>query len=484
MNSAEDQPERVLALRVPACEPTNTPVEHRRQAERLWQDLLVAAQRAVPGAITIEPGYCVMRARGPTRYYGSETAAASALLQSINALLTDSLRVGVAVGVASGRFAAIQAAKGKESDPYLQIPLPGVHLVERAHTADFLSGLPIACATSEDLTAVLVSLGIHTLGAFAALPEQAVHERFGSAALAAQRRARGLGEPHRTEVEVGAPARDLSVSVEFEPPLAGIDQLAFACSGSAEQFVHGLRALDLVCTELRVELIDDTATSHARSWSHPTNFTAVDIVNRVRWQAATLPLALERGGAGIATVRFEPERTALAAAHEPGLWNNAPTERVHHQLTRVQSLVGPDGVGTGAIVGGRTSSARQQFTPWGERRTPATITGPWPGQLLGPLPNLLCPDSPPVALLDEHSARIVIDADELFSGIPAYLHITESERRRVRGWSAPWPLQERWWLERNEDTLMYRMQIECDDGSAWLLRYTSAAAWAVEGRYS
>src|SRR5690606_19720894 len=105
---------------------------------------------------------------------------------------------------------------------YLLTPSPEVRLVETEHTAAFLSGLPIACAAAPDLAAVLVGLGIHTLGAFASLPEQAVRERFGQAAHAAHRRARGLGEPHGAEVRAGVPQRDLSISFEFEPPLAGI----------------------------------------------------------------------------------------------------------------------------------------------------------------------------------------------------------------------------------------------------------------------
>lgn len=490
--STEDQPERVLLLRVPACEPEHTPPEYRTQASRLWQSVFAAVQHAVPGAVELTPGHCAMRARGPTRYYGSEEAAAQAVLSRIDEAIGDAaggaykdgITEGVAVGIANGSFAAMQAAHGRQNDPYLSVPSPGVHLVRSEHTAEFLSGLPIACVAREELAVVLLGLGIHTLGAFASLPEESVRERFGAEAYAAHRRARGLGELHSEEVKAGTPPHDLSLSFEFEPPLSGVDQLAFACSTHAEKFVRTLARLGLVCTELRVELIDDTSTSHVRAWSHPANFTATDIVNRVRWQAAKLPLASERGGAGIAAVRIEPERTALAAAHEPGLWNNAPAEKVHHQLTRVQSLLGPESVGTGVVVGGRVNSNRQQFTPWGTEQAPATPLGPWPGHLTGPLPNLLCPKGALVTLLDGQHRSITIDDDELLSGAPVFFGAASLPQLRVRNWSAPWPLRERWWEADAADTLIYRLQVELDDGAAWLLRFTPAQGWTAEGCYA
>ena len=49
--SPEDQPERVLLLRVPACEPERTLPEYRTQMNRLWQSVFAAVQRAVPGAV-------------------------------------------------------------------------------------------------------------------------------------------------------------------------------------------------------------------------------------------------------------------------------------------------------------------------------------------------------------------------------------------------------------------------------------------------
>lgn len=502
MSTEKDQPTRVIVLAAPACAPERLAPEQQFRVARLWDEAFEAVQGTVPGAVQLRQGRCAMRARGPTRYYGSEAEAARVLRARVAELLRDELSDSLAVGVASGRFTAEQAAltdtrgdsaaQAHAGTPSLLCPSPGVRLVPAEQTVEFLSGLPIACAADEQLTPVLLSLGIQTLGAFAALPEHSVLQRFGRAAQLAHRRARGLGEPHGAEIGSGTPRHDLSVFFEFEPPLAGVDQLAFACASHAEKFVQGLGEHALVCTELRVELVDDNVSSHERIWSHPANFTASDVVNRVRWQASALPYAPDRGGAGVAAVRITPERTSPAAAHEPGLWNDAPSERVHHQLTRVQSLLGPEGVVTGVLTGGRVSTDRQQFVPWGSTRTrhasqgPAASahTAPWPGKLPGPLPNLVSTETIAVALLDAHGASVTLDGDELFSAAPSSFRVAGEPPRQVRTWSAPWPLRERWWDSNEPREASYRMQLVLEDGEAWLLRYAAASGWAVEGRYA
>lgn len=514
MSSEKDQPARMLVLVAPACEPERVAPEQRLRVSRLWDEAFEAVQRTIPGAVQLRQGCCAMRARGPTRYYGGEAEAAQVLLGCVAELLQGEFDEGLAVGVASGRFTAEQAAlmdirdhphaqdhrharshgatQAHTGAPDVLCPSPGIRLVAAERTSAFLSGLPIERAADEHLAPVLAGLGIRTLGTFASLPEDSVLQRFGTDAQLAHRRARGLGEPHGAEITSGAPRHDLSVSFEFEPPLEGVDQLAFACSGYAENFVRGLGEHALVCTELRVELIDDTATSHERRWSHPANFTASDVVNRVRWQAATLPQAPDRGGAGVAAVRITPERTSPAAAHEPGLWNDAPSERVHHQLTRVQSLLGPEGVATGMITGGRVSTDRQRLVPWGSKRThhsghgsaARSNAGPWPGRLQGPLPNIVSTDAIAATLLDAQGATVTIDADELLSSTPSSFCVAGEAPRRVHNWSAPWPLREHWWSPSVSGEASYRMQLVLEDGQAWLLRYTAHSDWSIEGRYA
>lgn len=477
--------EREARMRCPelAVHPHNPEVDARR-----FTPVLAAIDRVTPGVEAIRPGLCVVRARGPARYYGDEGKAAAAIVSHLTHLGVPEVRVGIA----DGRFAAEQATRAAPEDPGVRAPAPGVRIVAADATASFLSPLPVSRAANTAFAEVLVGLGISTLGALAALPEEAIRQRFGAPGLAAHRRARGLGAAHAAEVQPHTPPPEFATRVHLEPPLNASDQLAFACSRHADDLHRTLIGHGLVCTELRVELLDDLGVRHERVWAHPTHFTTADIVNRVRWQAATVPQQAGRENAGIAEVRLTPARTAEAARHEPGLWNTAPDERVHHHLSRVQSLVGHDGVGTGELTGGRRLDERQRFVPWGTRperqQRSRARHGPWPGHLEGELPTTVFTAPLPVELLDRAGIPLTADANDLLSGTPARLRVEgRTIPAGVQAWSAPWPLRERWWAGSGAST---RLQVLLADGDAWLLRFEdrgspgARAWWVAEARYT
>ncbi|MBN9612606.1 MAG: DNA polymerase Y family protein, partial [Actinobacteria bacterium] len=213
--------------------------------------------------------------------------------------------------------------------------------------------------------------------------------------------------------------------------------------------------------------------------------------------AGAVPRDPERGGSGIAEVRIAPVRTARAADHEPGLWSTAPDERVHHHLSRVQSLLGHEGVGTGELMGGRLSSDRRRLVPWGTEPLSQRGSrgggvpfrsrgGPWPGRLPGATPSAVFAEPRPAALLDCDGAAVGIDAEHLFDAEPARFGIGgKLLASPVHGWSAPWPLRERWWVSQSEGAaLRYRVQILLEDGDAWLLRYEEPTGWSAEAHYA
>lgn len=518
-----ERPERAMVLRIPELDaegmraegmraegtaPERVSAEERARAaaerERRWAQAILAVEALMPGVEPLRSGWCALRARGPARYYGGEAAAAAVLVGCARELGFGE----AAVGVASGVFAAEQAARAVEGDPGTEAAAPGVRIAAPEETERLLAPLPVSRAADDELAEVLVGLGIRTLGAFAALPEGAVGERFGAAGLAAHRRANGCpqrpalgwGGSRVPEVSPREPPPELAVRFAFEPPLDGSDQLAFASSAHAEALVRRLVSRGLVCTELRVELVDEAGSRHERLWAHPARFTAADVVNRLRWQAAALPDDPERGGAGIAEVLLEPVRTARAAEHEPGLWSTAPDERVHHHLSRVQSLLGHEEVGTGELLGGRTSAARQRLVPWGTPPTSSASdrSGPWPGHLVGAKPNLVFSPPAPARLLDRAGAEVALDPAGLLTAEPARLAVrldggTGSPSdpairplpAPVLAWSAPWPLRERWWRqEAGAATSGVRLQLVLDDGDAWLLTHSAAHGWAAEARYA
>ena len=359
-------------------------------------------------------------------------------------------------------------------------------------SAAFLSELPVAVAADERLAALLPGLGIYTLGAFATLPEDAVRARFGPQGVRLHRHALGEDADRGERIRPQRPERDLSAGIDFEPPVDGAEHLAFACSTLAESLGAALTEEGLVCTTLRVTITDDIGVRHERDWAHPRFFSPADTLARIRWQAAGLSggsSAGESTGAGITAVRLSPVRTDRAAAHEPGLWTTGADERVHHHLSRAQGLLGPGGVGTLSLEGGRLLHERQRFTQWGSTPRRERPPGPWPGALGEPQPSLVFAPPLRARLLGANGVTVGIDADDLLDAAPRELRVEGVlARREVRGWSRPWPIRERWWEGRPE---RFRVQLELDDGDAWLLLgrirngagTEPTASWFAEGRY-
>ena len=87
-------------------------------------------------------------------------------------------------------------------------------------------------------------------------------------------------------------------------------------------------------------------------------------------------------------------------------------------------------------------------------------------------------------MLDAQDIAVTIDSDELFSAPPESFRAKGAPPRRVRGWSAPWPLREGWWHSDAPAEALYRVQFVLDNGEAWLLRYAASDGWAAEGRYT
>lgn len=437
----------------------------------------------VPEVEVISPGLTAMRARGPARYYGGETQAAEALLGFARAEGYPDSRVGIA----DGRFTAEHAARSEHTHPALTMPAEGVRIVAQGRSAEFLRTLPVSQGAPPELATLLSGLGIHTLGALAALPEDAVRARFGPPGIRTHRHARGLDAEHGGEIRPQRPARELADHLTFEPPIDSAEQLAFACTPLVTRISDALRDERVVCTSIRITLTDDIGARHEREWSHPKFFAPADIIARIRWQAGSdapgRSVALERGGAGITAVEIAPVRTDRAAAHEPGLWNTGPDERVHHHLSRAQGLLGPQGAGTATLTGGRLLLERQLFTPWGvaPQRTQAADAGPWPGALPDPQPSLVFAPPLRAQLLAADGTPVTVADEDLLSARPHTLLVEGHPlTAAVRGWSRPWPIRERWWEGRPE---RFRLQVELENGDAWLLLTRRTSSWFAEGHY-
>ena len=304
----------------------------------------------------VRPGLCALRARGPARYYGGEREAARVLLGA----LRERGSMGVRAGIADGPFTAEQAARvaAAEADQVCVVP--------SGEAAAFLAPLPIATLVAAEggateLPGLLARLGVQTLGEFSALEPDRVRERFGERGIRLHALAAGLDA---RAVQPRTPPPELHREVVFEPPLEIADQVAFGMRMAADEFLTRLGAIDLVCTELRVELVGDRGERSERVWLHPGSFDAAAVVDRVRWQLGEDAEGLR---SGVALVRISPEAVDAASHHAPAIFGSGPEERVHHALSRVQAMLGHRGVVTPVIGGGRWLAERQVLVPWGDR---------------------------------------------------------------------------------------------------------------------
>jgi protein ImuB len=438
------------------------PVDEARDV-REFSAVVECIEHLAPGVQVVRPGVCALRSRGFARYVGSEAEAAEVLLEAV--VTTLGITTGRA-GVADGLFAALQAAYAGEQ----------VRIVPPGGSPAFLAPLPVSRLGDETLNGLLPRLGVHTLGDFAALGGPAVRDRFGERG----QRLHALASGHDpSQVQPRVPPPELTRTIEFEPPLMLIDQVAFTVRATAEAFIAGLTAAALACTELRVEITGERDELVARTWLTPGVFEATAVVDRIRWQLQAA--AGSHLGSGVTGVRLEPVGVDALVNHVPGLFGSGTDERVHHVLSRVQAMLGHDGVLTPRIGGGRWLAERQMLVPWGDR--PAAVVPadrPWPGRVPDPLPAAVFGEPRPVQVLAGDGRPVALDDRIRLSGAPAELRDGD-ERHRVVNWAGPWPVDERVW-DPARHRCASRFQVVDEAGTGWLLVLQGSRWWA-EGRY-
>ncbi len=436
---------------------------------RAFEPVVTAIEALAPGVHVIRPGVCAVRARGPERFYGTETAAAEKLLDRLATYDVPDARIGIA----DGPFAAEQAARGSSYRQPVRVVAPG-------GSAAFLAPLTVDVLERPELTDLLRRLGLRHLGAFAALPATEVLTRFGPDGALAHRLAAGLDN---RPVVVRRPPPELAREVHLEPAVDRVDQVAFAVRGIADTFTADLAELGLVCTCVRVEVGTESGRVHEREWLHPRWFTAADLVDRVRWQLQGTSTATSEVTSPVTRVRLVPDRVDPVGAHADGLWGGGPDEQIHRALSRVQSMLGHGAVATIVVGGGRSPAERQRLVPWGDPPLPAKPGDlPWPGSLPAPAPATVFPAPRPAQVVAADGRQVGVDARGVLTGEPAGFDAEGREALQpVAAWAGPWPVEERWWDTESARRLA-RFQIVGEDGSAWLL-IVENGRWWTEARY-
>lgn len=415
---------------------------------RAFDQVVQAVGAMVPRVEITEPGTLTFMARGPARYFGGETAMAAKVVHAAAAAVGHSLdAVGsLGLGVADGRFAAGIAARRAAGQG---APL----VVEAGGGATFLHDLPVQLLTEvagvpSDFVHLLHRLGLHHLGALAALPATDVSARFGLLGAFAHRVAGG-GDDRLPGTH--DPPSGMQVQRVFEPPVLHSDALVFVGRQLADELVTTLAADGRVCTRLEVVAETEHGERSERLWYRSTGLSSAAMVERVRWQLD----AWAQGGdltAGVALLRLDPVEVRSDDGVQLGLWGGRTQadDWAVRAVARLVAVVGEQQVLVPAVQGGRqphdtytwVSAATADLSDPSERL--AVPTAPWPGRLPAPSPSVVHAPGQPIAVLDAAGRPVGVSGRGAVSAAPVTVHL-DGSAHDVAGWAGPWPVDERWW---------------------------------------
>jgi protein ImuB len=446
---------------------------NRDRDVRHFEPVLETVEELRPGVASLRPGLLAVRA--PDRWFGGEANAAAVVAEA----LVDAGVRDCRIGVADDLFTAEQAARRARPQE--------CGLVEAGGSAAYLRELPVEVlegdgAEGREAVSLLRRLGLRTLGDLAALPLDAVQDRFGRYGADVWRRARGQAQAH---LAARTPPPDLTAEISFEPALDSVEAVCFSVRTTVERLVTELASRQLVATGVRIEAEHDGSVASARTWLHPRFFTVRDLVDRVHWQlqgSSALRSRQESGRvrAPVERVRFVPEVVEPAAAHSEGLWGGRGEELIERGVARVQAMVGFDAVTRPVLQGGRAPADRQGAVTWGERATVLRpLDRPWPGRLPGPAPSRVFADPFAAEVRDDAGRAVAVTDRGVVSGEPSRFTL-DGAWQRVVAWAGPWPVDDSWWSEGGERAS--RFQLVGGDGRAWLL-VCGPAGWRVEAGY-
>jgi protein ImuB len=467
---------------------------------RVFEPVLSAVEAFTPTVEVERPGVVTLATRGPSRYFGGDRDLAIKMARAVDAAL-----LGVAggapacqIGVADGRFAALQAARRAPAGPdgsQVMIVAPG-------ESGSFVATFGVSVLPFDELAERLGRLGIKTLGDLAALPAASMLGRFGLEGAVAHRLARGLDD---RPLAARTPPLDLAVSVELDPPVERVEAAAFMAKALADELHAGLAAAGLACTRVAIEAETEHGETLTRLWRHDGALDAAAMAARARWQLDGW-LSREEITGGLTRLQLTPDEVKPDVGRQLGFWGGSTGhDGIARTLARLQGILGPDEVVTAVVGGGRDPAAQVKLVPWGDERTPARAgtpglgdlpagsqsrTGgqsrtrpvevpPWPGRLPGPAPAVV--HSPPLVaeVRDRGGRPVTVSARATVSDPPAEISVAGGSWQPIEGWAGPWPVEERWWEGGRRRA---RLQVATTEGVAYLLARESGSWW-VEATY-
>jgi len=438
---------------------------------------------------------------------GSEPTLARRLCRIANGLRFGRARVGVADSAIAAYAAAVSGHRGTGAQGHRRAGTPVRRyagtlvrpvIVPPGDDATFLAPFPLALLEPpDDLAETCHSLGLGTVGQFAALDADEVEARFGPEGLAAHRLSRGFDTRGPTTPRDDAlPA----IACDLGSPVATAEPLLFVLKGALASLGSALRAKGLAARELALTLtLDDGSTAektvriarptshegalfdHCRAafegWALPEPVTAVAVRT-----AAAVPASGEQGDL-LAPRWADP--AALEAAFDR-IRGSEGADAVAQPLVRNGHL--PRDAGAWRVDQGHGGTGAQTHRSGEHRRTggagprasgdsrsvAATVSGT--GLVERSAALRLLPSPVPI--------RVRLGR----SGLEAFRH--GETWHDVTAWSGPERLAPRWWIGEFAEADDASLPVGPRDyysartaaGTLWLLfRAGASHEWFVEG---
>ncbi|MGA3148986.1 MAG: hypothetical protein ABSF33_16135 [Acidimicrobiales bacterium] len=168
---------------------------------------------------------------------------------------------------------------------------------------------------------------------------------------------------------------------------------------------------------------------------------------------------------------------------DPEFWGGVSDTdaRAARALAAVQDRLGPDGVVTACLQGGRGPAQRARFVTWNarERHADTTLGAPWPGQIPPPAPAVVYPAPLHAELAGADGRPVAVSGRGLLTATPCRLSVDNSPWSAVTAWAGPWPSDERWWSRSHRRSA--RMQAVAGTEAHLLLM--EQGRWWVEATY-
>tara|TARA_R110002096_G_scaffold4501_2_gene21044 strand:- start:5741 stop:7258 length:1518 start_codon:yes stop_codon:yes gene_type:complete len=343
-----------------------------------------------------------------------------------------------------------------------------VTIVENTKAArrDFLDPLPIsALSPSPEVSQVLDSWGIDTLGEFTRLPRHEVTERLGPETGTLWDHASGTC---RRLLQLVRPPADFAQSAELEFEITTLEPLLFLLRRWLETTVARLNAGYLVAERLLLSLRFDDGTMHERSFRVPDPSANVELLfgmlhTHLEDFVAKSPIV----AASLDVIPTKPGK------HQFQLFESSIRDpnRFADTLARLEALLGSENVGIPELLPTHRADSFR-MTGFGDSTSPAPVTQSPPASNLPTAPFLGLPlrrFRPPQAV------RVELDPAKRPRNVVS--STIQGAIVRSRG---PWLSSGDWW-----DRFSWVRQdwdVQLDGGGLYRL-YREKEAWKLDGIY-